>query len=86
MTLLTTEERQEVWTRYMEESSSRRDEFGNLLKPDLLIAVGEVDDWIEAGSKGLLKNCFSEPCKSEMNSQQQDDLHNLVLDKRQGEF
>ena len=48
MTVLTTEQRQEVWIRYMEESSSRRDEFGVLLKPDLLVAVGDIDDWVEA--------------------------------------
>lgn len=86
MTLLTSEQREDVWKRYMSDASEINDAFGNFLKNDLLTATGDIDDWVEAGSKGQLKNAISEPCKSEMTSQQQDDLHNLVLNKRQGEF
>jgi len=83
---LTTEEREDAWKKYMQEASSRWEEFGNFTKADLLVAICEADDWIESGSKGLLKNNISEPCKSELTSQQMDDIENIVLNKRQGEF
>ena len=86
MAPLTTEQRESVWARYMSDASNRQETFGAFLKPDLLVAVGEADDWIDAGSKGQMKNSMSAPCKSELTNQQKTNLENLTIDKRQGEF
>jgi hypothetical protein len=82
MAPLSSVDRDEVWQAYMEEASSRFDEFGNFSKLELLTAVGDVDDWIDAGSKGQVKNCFSAPCDDELTIQQMDDIVNIVTKKR----
>jgi hypothetical protein len=70
----------------MEKKSEINESFGAFVKAELLVAVGEVDDWIDAGGRGQLKNSFTEPCKTELTTQQQTDLMNLTTNKRQGEF
>ena len=82
MAPLTTAQRESVWVRYMQEKSVTWDQFGAFLKPDLLVAVGDVDDWIDAGGKGNVRKSMTEPCKSELTPQQKTDLMNLTTDKR----
>ena len=50
MAPLTVAERESVWIRYMQDRSILWEEFGIFLKTDLLVAVEETDDWIDAGS------------------------------------
>lgn len=74
--------REEVWQVYMEEVSETNEEFGNFSKGQLLVAIGDVDDWIDGGSRGQVKNAISSPCDDELTSQQMDDVVDIVTQKR----
>ena len=86
MAPLSTADREHVSEVYQQDKSNLFEAFGAFVKADLLVAVGDVDGWIDAGSRGNVKNSLTEPCKSELTAQQRTDLVNLTTDKRQGEF
>ena len=86
MAALSSEDRNDTWRVYMEEASSRFDAFGNFSKADLLVAIGNVDTWIDGGSRGQIKNCLSSPCDDELTVQQMTDIETIVTKKRIGGF
>ena len=86
MAYLTTEERIDVWTRHMEYQSEMFATYGNFSKQELLVFVGEIDDWIEQGSPGQVKNIGSDPCKTELTLIQKEDIEIWVTRKRMGEI
>ena len=82
MAPLSSAAREEVWQVYMEEVSDVNEVFGDFTKWELLIAIGETDDWIDGGSRGQIKNAFSSPCDDELTTQQMDDIVSIVTQKR----
>lgn len=86
MAYLTMEERINVWARHMEYQSSIFAIYGNFSKHELLTFVGEIDDWIENGSLGQIKNIDSDPCKSELTLTQKEDIGDWVTRKRIGDI
>jgi len=80
MTLLTTEQKQEIATDYQDELSRAREEL-NLTKSDLLSALNSIDQWIE-DNQSAYNASLPLPARTELNARQKSRLLTIVANKR----
>jgi hypothetical protein len=81
MALLSETDRQEIFAKFMEDTSRRWGTFGNFVKADLRNTVDAVDVWIE-NNIASFNSALPEPCKSEMPMKQKLELFLSVIRRK----